>query len=71
MSTYVVAEWHAFGRSIEEFTVSVETVRVSNIIAIIIIIIIIIIVAMSIVHLLYCLYLRGGLKCAPNQIHEP
>ena len=66
MSTYVVAEWHAFGRSIEEFTVSVETVRVSNIIAIIIII-----VAMSIVHLLYCLYLRGGLKCAPNQIHEP
>lgn len=29
MSTYVVAEWHAFGRSIEEFALSVKTVRES------------------------------------------
>ena len=28
LSTYVVSDWHAFGRSVEEFTISVNTVRV-------------------------------------------
>ncbi|KAI0220129.1 Transmembrane emp24 domain-containing protein 1 [Lamellibrachia satsuma] len=29
LSTYVVSDWHAFGRSVEEFTISVKTVRTS------------------------------------------